>query len=95
MKSRDSMFRSDDDPTLETLDFTVRIGSTPTSSYFCLYLYAWMVFACANYCHKLPKNSQTVQGEFHSHSTFYFTLILTQKANYHNKLLIGLSTAYK
>ena len=46
MKSRDSMFRSDDDPTLETLDFTVRIGSTPTSSYLYLYLYVWMAFAC-------------------------------------------------
>ena len=27
-------------PTLETLDFTIRIGSTPTFSYFDLYLYS-------------------------------------------------------
>ena len=81
MKSRNSMFLSDDDPTLETLAFTMRIGCTPTSSYFYLYLYVWMVFACANCCHKLQKNSQTLQGEFHSHSTFNFTLILTQEAH--------------
>ena len=32
-------FLSDEGPTLETLDFTIRIGSTPTISYFDLYLY--------------------------------------------------------
>ena len=31
------MFLSDEGPTLETLDFTVRIGSTPTFLYFDLY----------------------------------------------------------
>ena len=31
---------SDEGPTLETLDFTIRIGSTPTFSYFDLYLYS-------------------------------------------------------
>ena len=32
------MFISDEGPTLETLDFTIRIGSTPTFLYFDLYL---------------------------------------------------------
>ena len=32
------MFLSDEGPTLETLDFTFRIGSTPTFLYFDLYL---------------------------------------------------------
>ena len=31
-------FLSDEGPTLETLDFAIRIGSTPTFSYFDLYL---------------------------------------------------------
>ena len=34
----DFMFLSDELPTLETLDFTIRIGSTPTFLYFDLYL---------------------------------------------------------
>ena len=33
-------FLSDKGPTLETLDFTIRIGSTPTFLYFDLYLYS-------------------------------------------------------
>ena len=33
------LFLSDEGPTLETLYFTVRIGSTPTFLYFDLYLY--------------------------------------------------------
>ena len=33
-------FLSDEGPTLETLDFTIRIGSTPTFLYFDLYLYS-------------------------------------------------------
>ena len=32
------MFVSDEGPTLETLDFTIRIGSTPTFLHFDLYL---------------------------------------------------------
>ena len=32
------MYLSDEGPTLETLDFTIRIGSTPTFLYFDLYL---------------------------------------------------------
>ena len=32
------MFLSDEGPMLETLDFTIRIGSTPTFLYFDLYL---------------------------------------------------------
>ena len=31
---------SDQGPTLETLDYTIRIGSTPTFLYFDLYLYS-------------------------------------------------------
>ena len=35
-------FLSDEGPTLETLDFTIRIGSTPTFSYFDLiYTYSF------------------------------------------------------
>ena len=33
-------FLSDKGPTLETLDYTIRIGSTPTFLYFDLYLYS-------------------------------------------------------
>ena len=33
------LFLSDGGPTLETLDFTIRIGSTTTFSYFDLYVY--------------------------------------------------------
>ena len=32
------MFLSDEGPTLETLDFTIRVGSTPTVFHFNLYL---------------------------------------------------------
>ena len=32
------MFLSDEGPMLETLDYTIRIGSTPTFLYFDLYL---------------------------------------------------------
>ena len=34
------LFISDEGPMLETLDFTIRIGSTPTFLYFDLYLYS-------------------------------------------------------
>ena len=33
------LFLSDEGPILETLDHTIRIGSTPTFLYFDLYLY--------------------------------------------------------
>ena len=33
-------FLSDEGPMLETLDYTIRIGSTPTFLYFDLYLYS-------------------------------------------------------
>ena len=33
------LFLSDEGPMLETLDYTIRIGSTPTILYFDLYLY--------------------------------------------------------
>ena len=33
------LFFSDEGPTLETLDYTIRIGSTPTFLYFNLYTY--------------------------------------------------------
>ena len=32
------LFLSDEVPTLETLDFTIRIGSTPTFSYFDMHI---------------------------------------------------------
>ena len=34
------LFLSDEGPMLETLDYTIRIGSTPTLLYFDLYLYS-------------------------------------------------------
>ena len=34
------VFLSDEGPMLETLDHTIRIGSTPTFLYFDLYLYS-------------------------------------------------------
>ena len=34
------LFLSDEGPTLETIDYTIRIGSTPTFLYFDLYLYS-------------------------------------------------------
>ena len=34
------LFLSDEGPTLEMLDFTIRISSTPTFLYFDLYLYS-------------------------------------------------------
>ena len=38
-RKHSSCFCSDEGPMLETLDFTIHIGSTPTFSYFDLYLY--------------------------------------------------------
>ena len=35
-----SLLLSDEGPMLETLDYTIRIGSTPTIVYFDLYLYS-------------------------------------------------------
>ena len=35
-----SSFLSDEGPMLETLDYTIRIGSTPTILYFDFYLYS-------------------------------------------------------
>ena len=37
---RKQLFLSDEGPTLETLDYTIRIGSTSTCLYFDLYLYS-------------------------------------------------------
>ena len=34
------LFLSDEEPRVETLDYTIRIGSTPTFLYFDLYLYS-------------------------------------------------------
>ena len=39
-KYKKVLFLSDEGPTLETLDYTIRIGSTPTFLYFDLYLYS-------------------------------------------------------
>ena len=38
------MFLSDEGPMLETLDYTIRIGSTPTILYFDFYLYSAYVY---------------------------------------------------
>ena len=37
---REQLFLSDEGSMLETLDYTIRIGSTPTFLYFYLYLYS-------------------------------------------------------
>ena len=36
----DSIVLSDEGPMLETLDYTIRIGSTPTLLYFDVYIYS-------------------------------------------------------
>ena len=47
------LFLSNERPTLETLDYTIRIGSTPTFLYFDLYLYsayaAHYVYICCSW----------------------------------------------
>ena len=40
------LFLSDEEPMLETLDYTIRIGSTPTFLYFDLYLYSAYAAHC-------------------------------------------------
>ena len=40
LRQRKKGFLSDEGPMLETLDYTIRIGSTPTFLYFDLYLYS-------------------------------------------------------
>ena len=40
MQNKKNWFLSDEGPMLETLDHTIRIGSTPTFLYFDLYLYS-------------------------------------------------------
>ena len=40
ISSYDHVYPSDEGPMLETLDFTIRIGSTPTFLYFDLYLHS-------------------------------------------------------
>ena len=48
--ARDTRANSVEGPTLETLDFKIRIGSTPTFSYFDLYIYsAYAVVAIIRY----------------------------------------------
>ena len=42
------MFLSDKEPTLETLDFTIRIGSTPTFLYFDNLNHSSVVRKCVN-----------------------------------------------
>ena len=46
-------FLSDEGPMLETLDYTIRIGSTPTFLYFDLYLYS--AYAAHFVYFKLPQ----------------------------------------
>ena len=43
------LFLSDEGPMLETLDYTIRIGSTPTFLYFDLYLYSAYAAHCVYY----------------------------------------------
>ena len=45
-----NLFPPDEGPTLETLDFTIRIGSTPAFSYFDVYLYSTYAAHCVYIC---------------------------------------------
>ena len=77
------MFLSDEAPTLEMLDFTIRIGSTPTFSYFDFYLDSWHV-------EHYPILSQTLQFAAVSKSSLnkmYFDIniyLLTATLNFAN-----------
>ena len=42
------LFLSDEGPMLDTLDYTIRIGSTPTFLYFDSYLYSAFINICIN-----------------------------------------------
>ena len=57
------LFLSDEGPTLETLDITIRIG-TPTFLYFDLYLYTsyaehYVYFTSVNICRCVPENKRS------------------------------------
>ena len=57
------LFISDEGPTLETLDYTIRIGSTPTFLYFDLYLYSGYA-ACTLRLYTWDTNSSQVRQSF-------------------------------
>ena len=44
-----AVFLSDEGPMLKTLDYTIRIGSTPTILYFDLHLYSAYAAHCVYY----------------------------------------------
>ena len=60
--SERNMFLSDEGPTLETLDFTIRIGSIPTFSYFDLF-------------HQTGKNLRKIPSAFPPTSWLYKSTI--------------------
>ena len=71
------MFLSDEGPMLETLDYTIRIGSTQTILYFDLHLYsayaAHYVYWENSYVRKTEKNNNYFQllGELKSWQELY------------------------
>ena len=63
---------SDEGPTLETLDYTIRIGSTPTFLYFNLYLHS--AYAASHYVYIARQAVHLDQSEhekFNSYLKFY------------------------
>ena len=62
-------FLCDEGPTLETLDFTIRIGSTPTFSYFDLNLYS------AYAAHDVVSERVFSESVFVKHFPWYIFLI--------------------
>ena len=61
------VYRSDEEPTLETLEFTFHIGSTPTFLYFDLYL---NTAYAAHYVYRSAKSIQSVAPSRISSLTF-------------------------
>ena len=59
------IFLSDEGPMLETLDYTIRIGSTPTFLYFDLYLYSAYAAHCVYFeLHLFNKGSFYIYSKF-------------------------------
>ena len=65
LRQRDLFFLSDEGPMLKTLDYTIRIGSTPTILYFDFYLYSayaghyvYYIYSIYIYIYRCFKNNK-------------------------------------
>ena len=67
------LFLSDEGPMLETLDYTIRIGSIPTFLYFDLYLYS----AYAAHFVYLHYRDKQVLKQVHYVETIYMHLLIS------------------